>query len=428
MFSLTKLAAVGEEVSSHYVAQGIVVDKDNFYSYAEISCHSSSKLSRRIAYAEAETKALNNLITHIKLRNVVVPPSLEPFRSQLLLVISKEYLPEVSVVEGVQVISRNCDLEKVWCRICVPKGSFGKEQPLTGTVDELIINRSEKFFDRMSLPLYYEVISLNHKDFARKNLGRWLNKKKDIVGLNRSLNGELLLSIPSLWWSGNDCLPIEQVQQESNHALLCILNEGVYLNWCHEIILNEFKIRGYHRFSKQLSVLLNPILSFNENDRLLRLILARVNIVSDKILGEPFLNTLRENKEFLPLFDDKEKGLDSEELSEAMQLFFGKNTPDLNKVYALCLRSVMKTPTSDAFNLMGRCLDLQDKDDSAILLLYGQAQKMNPQHPFVAANIALFAKKKGLIDLAKLAASMASENKNLAPWAKKELTKNELLK
>ena len=422
IYALTVKAGTNPLLKS-IISCKVLQDGGSYYSYGEASFNPSSKLSRRNAYMAAETEALNRLLEHVLIQRIIVPESLSPLKSQLLSALKAAYFSSLRLnVQGVQVWRRNSGESRSWCIIKVPEKSLAHIHQINGRIDDLFLKETRTNNIRAHPALIYECLSLHYSKYANKELLKWLFATPGLGNIKNILSEYSLDQIPLLWWSEKEKFLPQELSSVGDAKLLELLNQGVLLDWCRAELCKEWKRRGYIRFSAKICELLSGNVA-KPDPLFLTQVLEYASTDGPNLAdipGKPLFSFLLKLKAFAPLRNHK---VSDDAIWQEAQRVFGRKNADFDKIYALCLRSIAERPSADAFNLMGRCLQLQKKSSAAALLSYGQALRMDPSHPYASANIALLAHKEGASSLAKTAARFAMDNPKLAPWARSELSK-----
>lgn len=400
-------------------AHGVVQESDNYYSLGEVRLLSTSKLSRRSAYIASESEAIDRLLRYVLFSDVKIPQSLVSLKGRLKNALEKVYPIPNFELRGMQLIHQNNDDHLAWSIIKVPRKSFKNLQSINGNIDELIFRYVFSDKVKLSPELFYECLSLNHKDYADDNLIRLLYSEPNLKNIADVLQGADLEQIPVLWWSEKKNLTDKELRSVGDDELLNLLNAGVFLEWCHTDIHEEFERRGYKRFSEHLKDLFRnkpADQSSQMQEKLIKIVASR-SFKYPELPGISFFTQLLKMKRFLPV---EGHGLPTDQYWERAKNLFVQDKPNYQKVYSYCIRSLMQAPTADAFNLMGMSLQLM-KESRIALLSYGQALQIDPNHPHAAANIAVLAKELGEYKFAQKMASLALQSPTLLPEAKIDL-------
>lgn len=400
-------------------AHGVVQESDDYYSLGEVRLLSKSKLSRRNAYIASESEAVDRLLRYVQFSEVKIPQSLVPLKGRLENVLEKFYpIPHIEL-RGMQLIHQNNDDHLAWSIIKVPRKSSINLKSINGNIDELIFRYVLSDKVELSPELFYECLSLNHKNYADDNLLKLVFAAPNLKNIVNVLKGDKLEQIPVLWWSKKKNFTDKDLRGIGDEKLLELLNAGVFLEWCHTDISEEFERRGYKRFSERLRDLFRnkPVDQSSQIQEKLIKILSSRSFKYPELPGILFFSRLLKMKMFLPIEDHE---FPNDKYWEKAKNLFAQDKPDYRKVYSYCIRSIMETPTADAFNLMGMSLQLMKKSRIA-LLCYGQALQINPKHPHAAANLAVLLKKLGESKFAQQIALLALQNPTLSLESKNDL-------
>lgn len=398
---------------------GVVQELDDYYSLGEVRLLTTSKLSRRNAYMASESEALDRLLKYVRFSKVEIPPSLVPLKGRLEDTLEKIYPRPNFKLRGMQLIHQNNDDQVAWSIIKVPRKSLAQVQTIKGNVDELIFRYVRSDNIRLSPELFYECLSLNHKEYADDTIIRLIYAAPNFKNVTNILKGDDLEQVPILWWSEKNNFTDYDLRGLGDSQLLDLLNAGLLLKWCHTDLYEEYARRGYGRFSERLKELFlnKPV---NRDSQILTHLIEVVAshpIKYPELPGFSFFKQLLKIERFLPIED---RGSPADQNWEKAKQLIVQDKPNYPKVYSYCMRSLLEAPSADAFNLMGLSLQLMEEPIIA-LLCYGQALQIDHKHPKAATNIAILASELGEVDFSQTMALFALQNPKISQQAKIDL-------
>ncbi len=345
---------------------GVVQESDYYYSLGEVRLLSASKLSRRNAYMASESEAVDRLLSYVRFSEVKIPQSLVSLEGRLKDTLEKIYPSPNFKLRGMQLIHQHNDDQLAWSIIKVPRQSLTQVKSIKGNIDELISRYVLSGKVRLSPELFYECLSLNHKKYADDNIIRLISTVPSLKNMANILKGGSLERIPTLWWSEKKNFTDHDLRGVGDAQLLDLLNAGLLLKWCHADLYEEYEHRGYDRFSEKLKELfLNKPVTINSQILTdLIEVVGSHSIKYPELPGISFFAQLLKMKEFLPIED---QGLPTDQNWENAKHLFAQDKQNYKKIYSYCLRSLIESPTADAFNLMGLSLQLMEEPRIALL-------------------------------------------------------------
>jgi hypothetical protein len=152
-------------------------------------------------------------------------------------------------------------------------------------------------------------------------------------------------------------------------------------------IISIFSDQGYGAFSAYLLNTLPADLPESNLELLIELgafLKKNKDSGEEKFPGKGFVDMVIRSGKFPEI--EESRDLSPSHWRNALDKF-ERGGPDFMEIYRLCLSTLIKTPTADAFNLAGRCLELAGHAPASALTFYGQAYSMNPKHPYAGDNI-----------------------------------------
>ena len=217
-----------------------------------------------------------------------------------------------------------------------------------------------------------------------------------------------LSCIPESWLLKD--FNIEVIKSLNDDELILIMEGFIGNAKIIEEVLSEIYSRGFKNTHSVLSKIklpvstsLNIIVSIDESDE--------IELV--KILLKEKSSIKFENS----------KSANNEEMKQALAEF-SSSQPNFIKVRNYALKSLVKSVSDDAFNLIGRTFEEEKKWNQAVLF-YAQAISINIETPYAKANLAKSFYELGNYKLAIYWAEQTLSSSNVPDWSKQRA--NEIL-
>jgi tetratricopeptide (TPR) repeat protein len=365
-----------------------------------------SVLSAQAALQKAETLAQLSLLEHGISKAITLPPAWEDLRDDITRELLKTYSLKTKLT-GVNTVSRDMLPTGASCVLSIPAANL--RQAVAATAAQW--NENSILRDiRPNAPLHFEAAARIGKPPDIKEL---LNASTDI--LQAIAEGRPIGRLPKLWQLAKDTFQKQPIATKPADVLLAALDETIGRDDLSALILEELSRRNRAHVARRLACLKFPrsgTFALEETGlaELKTGALAELN-------NEESIAGVIVRHDGLLLF--KENAAPNENLARA-NAAFSQAPVDFDKVRDLALQSLLEQTTAEAFNLIGRTHELQDKPGLAAFF-YFQAHVINNQNPHAATNLALVLDKLGNKKHALLWLREASKNDRLPPWSKQKL-------
>lgn len=397
---------------------GVIVTDSFCYSYGSAIIRTRSGMSLANAAQAAEAEATVQLLNNKRFSKITIPADLEKHKRSLFALFQALYPINATQLVGISVLNRGQSDDHAWCVLSLPADSLKEIEEYTGSAEDILEENLSRLPPRCSPALVYECLNAKSKSRADQFLRGWISA---VPNISSAVAGNDLECIPEFWWVPNNKFSSTDLNRMHDLELLQLLDSSLMIGSARSAILNEFRKRGFGGFSDHLAKII-PAEFPLEEDADSRILLSHIESKMTDIHGPPGDGLIRfflSKNAFAPLLDHRQS--QQKEWIEALRLFGQPQGQDFMEVYALCIKSIAISPTSDAFNLAGKCLELEGVHLTQALWFYGQAHHMNPDHPFAAANIAMLLKKQGNDILSNIIKDRALNNVNLPNDVRRQL-------
>lgn len=355
-------------------------------SYATL--RSNSDDSREMALLGAELKGLQEFVNHAVTKNVILPDSLLPLRKQIESSLFVKYY--TGTINGSKVL-RSMILKdgRACCVLEIPRKNLENFPKLDFKKDPSLL-----------------LDNVENNAILKNEIGQILGiKTPELFSSSQKsflcVKNMPLKSIPELW-------AIKDIQLENldslkdSELLFCF---ETFLGQTDKInsIIDEVKNRGYTQTSKMLSEIKIPQLD----------VLKGLENIAEPEKSSVLVRVLLNYRSSIK-FENSD--VENENFDNAMLEFSSKN-PDFSKAGTLAVKSLTKSVSDRAFNLIGRCYEEEGNFVCAILC-YAQAVSINQNTPYAKANLAKCFYKLNDFENAKYWAEETLKSQNLVDWSK----------
>jgi hypothetical protein len=352
---------------------------------------SSTGLSFQVAQQQCEMEAARKLAAEFTRPSL--PPELRshPFKDRLFSCLAKVPQRNRLRIEGLQFQTIREGLT-IRCSASAPATSLqANEAPPTSLTEKF--RESPEFLRKcLTSPVYYD-FSLRISGFAQ-DASRELEGDETGDILLAILTNRPLPIIPALWWTDHRPTFTEGAE-ETPLAKTVELYGNAFRTWpdLEQTILLRWRNAGLSRLAATVAAHSSDYFPVLPGKALTGSIpLPQHNDLSLAPKGQQpalrllsrLLDRVIRTGRPLPLASVPGSPIYKEAFSE-----FRSPDPDFSRVLELAVISLRDQPSSDAFNLAGRALELDPAYDENALaaLCYYQALITDPDHPFAAKNL-----------------------------------------
>jgi tetratricopeptide (TPR) repeat protein len=377
----------------------------------------------------AEINARQAFIEYCVLQEIKLPEAWESLRGQITRELSRS-LPEGVTITGMTVLEKNTGGEGAYCILSIPVENVGRVGERMNLADAgAVLDRI-----RGNPCLYYEAARrLGKKPGLDIILGEVEGDGFNILGT--PAGGGIPDRVPEIWletknnemdgWlveMRNTPAPDADDMRDippgefSRWLIISSLQVCAGLEDIRDLLCKELARLNYDCLARDLAAIKLPV-SQKLNPREAGLEDVYKEAVAEADGGmEVLFRVVARNKGCL-LF--KPGSTRSKILQKAVEVF-AQAPVDLEKTRALAVASLSEGMSSEAFNLIGRALELQGKLRLAACF-YTQAYVLDEENPYATANLALVFDKINRPENSVYWTSRASKNPKLSAWARAQL-------
>jgi len=388
----------------------------------------TSSLSERSARQMAETRANLAFIKYC-LDKMPLPAKTEDLRAEIISTIMDAALPSVTLIGATPVTTTMAGGEVV-CVLTVPKTNIAPvlENCRYDNLDALLALAQKE-----NKLLHYELCARTGRPVSAAILLEGVGQPQ----LRYIVNGYPATRLPDFWKmkpSGINevekalAAPENWEPSEDSMSILSLLDASLGIPRIYQGACHLLASHGYTHVADYFQKIKLPVAKIVDPGKaglvaIQKIAKGEIDAAQASQKELPLLfSALVEIYGLLPLMDSKEA---NPKLDAAKKAFASQNT-DWDSVEHLTLESLFVAPTADAFNLLGRVMEVSRGSPALAAYCYAQAYAMDKEHPYAAANLALLPPFKNISDAEAAALTVfwearARENPNLAEWARAKL-------
>ena len=431
-----KMADIYKSNKDEIINKQLVLKKGFYFSYGKSKLASSSELSKEFAIEKADLIAHSRFFDYLKDR-IRWP---ERFLPVLIQNVFNQYKKTTgthfSTSEVVRIDYGQLENDIFFVVLGVPEDKLSGPDITYQTIQKKLDTSFNNNAKSIDLFTYLEICPEGRIAPVVDQLSKQL-KDKYGANLDAVISSKPVAELGKLWKKGVTFTQ-KELQALSRDNLLYILNQKPYDPAVCYFLAKWFSDNGYSRSAK---------LFYNRGA--VWPIYSKYNKWCTEKINEPFSSSppsfpqilpkkikkdisrqMVQNKfEFgilgnlivkgsgrLPISDSKNK---QKLYLEATKLFFSES-PQIELALEKYIMSLQEGITSDACNMIGRCLQLK-RELLLAIPFYMQAITLNPKHPYAGANLVVSLFDAGEIGQAKTLAQTVLKNPKLSNWGRKQI-------